>query len=49
LVAALRGRLRPDIPVIEMDCNINDPEFADRCAESLLDSLKKPGKEAAYA
>ncbi|GAB4526914.1 MAG: Tm-1-like ATP-binding domain-containing protein [Anaerolineae bacterium] len=36
----IKKKLRPDIPVIEMDHNINDPEFADRCAETLLDMLK---------
>jgi len=40
LFAALKKRLRPDIPVIEMDCNINDPEFARRCAEVLLANMK---------
>jgi uncharacterized protein (UPF0261 family) len=37
---ALKRNLRPDIPVIEMDNNINDPEFAARCAETLLASMK---------
>ena len=43
---ALRATLRPNIPVIELDCNVNDAEFADRCAEELLahlaDSLRSP-------
>jgi uncharacterized protein (UPF0261 family) len=33
---AIKVNLRPDIPVIEMDCNINDPEFADKAVEVLL-------------
>jgi uncharacterized protein (UPF0261 family) len=37
---AIKKNLKPDIPVIEMDQNINDPEFADKCAEVLLDMLK---------
>lgn len=37
---SLKANLRPDIPVIEMDNNINDPEFAARCAEVLLASMK---------
>ncbi len=41
LFAALKGNLRPDIPVVDMDCNVNDPQFARRCAETLLDSLKR--------
>lgn len=32
---ALRRGLHPDIPVIEMNCNINDPAFADRAVEEL--------------
>jgi uncharacterized protein (UPF0261 family) len=38
---AIEKGLRAGIPVIEMDNNINDPEFADRAAETLLDILKK--------
>ncbi len=37
---ALKKNLRPDIAVIEMDNNINDPEFAAKCAETLLTSMK---------
>jgi uncharacterized protein (UPF0261 family) len=36
---AIKNNLKPGIPVIEMDYNINDPEFADECAETLLDML----------
>ncbi len=36
---AIKDNLRVDIPVIEMDNNINDAEFADRCAELLLEML----------
>jgi uncharacterized protein (UPF0261 family) len=36
---AIRRNLRPGIPVIEEDHNINDAEFADRCAALLLDLL----------
>ncbi|MBC7251461.1 MAG: Tm-1-like ATP-binding domain-containing protein [Anaerolineae bacterium] len=38
---AIKKNVRPDIPVIEMDNNINDPEFADKCATLLLDMLKQ--------
>jgi uncharacterized protein (UPF0261 family) len=38
--AAIRRHLKPGIPVIELDHNVNDPEFADRCAELLLDMLR---------
>ncbi len=37
---AIKKNLKPGIPVIEMDYNINDPEFAVKCAELLLDMLK---------
>lgn len=38
---AIKKNLKPGIPVIEMDNNINDPEFADKVAETLLGMLKK--------
>jgi uncharacterized protein (UPF0261 family) len=40
LFATLKSNLRPDIPVIELDCNVNDPPFARRCAEVLLESIR---------
>jgi uncharacterized protein (UPF0261 family) len=41
LFSALKANLRNDIPLRELDCNINDAPFADACAQSLLSSLKK--------
>jgi uncharacterized protein (UPF0261 family) len=38
---AIKNNLKPGIPVIESDHNINDPEFADLCAQTLLAMLKK--------
>lgn len=38
---ALKSALRPGIPVTELDCNINDQEFADRAARTLLWMLDK--------
>jgi uncharacterized protein (UPF0261 family) len=38
---AIKRNLKPGIPVIELNNNINDPEFADRAAQTLLDMLKK--------
>ena len=35
----LKAHLRKDIPVIEMDCEINDPAFAEACAQALLKSI----------
>jgi uncharacterized protein (UPF0261 family) len=37
---AIKTNLKPGIPVIEMDYNINDAEFADKCAETLLGMLE---------
>ena len=39
LFEALKKNLRSDIPVIEMDANVNDPEFSRACAEQLLKLL----------
>lgn len=39
LADALRSALRPGIPLVELDCNINDPEFARRAAEELLANM----------
>jgi len=40
LFDALEEHLRDGIPVEELDLNINDPEFARRCAETLLRMMK---------
>jgi uncharacterized protein (UPF0261 family) len=40
LFATLKSELRCDIPVIEMECNINDPAFAERCAQCLLENMR---------
>jgi uncharacterized protein (UPF0261 family) len=39
LYAAIKAGLRPDIPVVELDCNINDPAFADAASARLLEYL----------
>ena len=36
----LKKHLRKDIPLIEMDCDVNAPAFSARCAETLLASMK---------
>jgi uncharacterized protein (UPF0261 family) len=38
---AIKNNLKPGIPVIEMDDNINDPGFADRAVETLLNMLER--------
>jgi uncharacterized protein (UPF0261 family) len=44
LFDSIKRTLRSDIPVIEMDNEINDPEFAERCAQTLLKEIcsRKP-------
>ena len=37
----LKANLRGDIEVIEMDCEINDPTFAEACAKTLLKNIAK--------
>ena len=39
LFASLKANLRQDIPVRELDCNINAPEFAAACVEELLKNI----------
>lgn len=41
LYSALKSGLRPDIPVQELDCAINDPIFAEACAKMLLQQLNR--------
>ena len=41
LFGAIRKHLKPGIPLVELDCEINAPEFAEACARALLSSLKK--------
>ncbi|CAB1069358.1 Transcriptional regulator [Olavius algarvensis Delta 1 endosymbiont] len=36
---AVKQHLKPEIPVYEMDCNINDDEFADAVADKMLEFL----------
>jgi uncharacterized protein (UPF0261 family) len=40
LFNAIKDNLKPEIPVYEMDCNINDDEFADAMANKMLEFLK---------
>ena len=39
LFDAVKDNLKPEIPVYEMDCNINDDEFADAMANKMLEFL----------
>jgi uncharacterized protein (UPF0261 family) len=40
LFEAIKANLRPDIEVIEVDCSINDPPFAEACAHALLKNMR---------
>ncbi len=40
LFEAIKQHLNPGIPLIELDCTINDPQFSKACADALLKSLK---------
>ena len=42
LFTSLTDALRDDVPVVSMDCVINDPAFAQACAEALLSHLRQP-------
>ena len=39
LFHALKSNLRPGVEVIELDCTINDPAFAEACANALLKNI----------
>jgi uncharacterized protein (UPF0261 family) len=41
LFDAIKANLRPDIELIEMDAEINAPEFAEACARTLLKNIRK--------
>lgn len=41
LFDSIKTHVRTDIPVTEMDCNINDPEFAEAVTGRLLEYLEK--------
>jgi uncharacterized protein (UPF0261 family) len=41
---AIKSNIRKDIPVVEMDNNINDPEFAAEAADMMLGLIAKSKK-----
>ena len=41
LFAAIRENLNDNIPVVEMDNNINDPEFSARAVEMMVELLTR--------
>jgi uncharacterized protein (UPF0261 family) len=38
---AIKANVRADIPVVELDHNINDPEFAAKAVEMMLELIEK--------
>ena len=44
LFNAIRSNLRKDIPLIEKNNSINDPDFAEACANALLDNINRASK-----
>ena len=40
LFTAIKNSLRKDIPLIELDCAINDTAFAEACVSALLGNLQ---------
>lgn len=38
---AVKANLRPGIPVVELDANINDPQFAAKAVEMMLDLIRQ--------
>lgn len=39
LYASIKEHLRPNIPLVELDCVINAPEFAETCANRLMELM----------
>jgi uncharacterized protein (UPF0261 family) len=38
---AIKSNLKPDIPVVEIDLNINDPAFAAKAVEMILELVQQ--------
>jgi uncharacterized protein (UPF0261 family) len=44
MFSALKGNLRPEIPFVELDANINDPVFAQKAVEMMLQLIAAKNK-----
>ena len=44
LFNAIKSNLKKGITYLELDNNINDPEFSDRAVEMMLELIKEAGK-----
>ena len=40
LIETLKKHLKPQIPVVEVDARINDPEFADTAAAAMIELIQ---------
>ncbi|HVK58718.1 MAG TPA: Tm-1-like ATP-binding domain-containing protein, partial [Candidatus Kapabacteria bacterium] len=47
LFDALKKNLRSDIPIVDLDVEINDPAFAERCARTLIQHIRTNPKKRA--
>ncbi len=45
LFSAIKSHLRPDISVLDLDCEINAPAFATTAANALLTAMRAQGKQ----
>jgi len=41
LFGAIKQHLRPGLPLVDLDCEINDPTFAEACANALLAQISR--------
>jgi len=41
MIDGIKANLKPGIPVVELDQNINDPEFAAKAAEMMLELIRQ--------
>ena len=46
LFDGIKKHLRRDVPVLEFDCEINDPAFAEACAKTLLTHIASAARQA---
>ena len=46
LFDSIREHLKPGVPLVEMDCTINDPQFSIACARKLLGEMACQGRNA---
>jgi uncharacterized protein (UPF0261 family) len=46
LFGAIEAGLRPDVPCIALDCDVNDPAFARACVDALLAGMRERARAA---